>query len=158
MFDASSSSTPGMNENLKAGENLNLDILALIMNLRKHSVAMTADVEKAFLQISIHEQDHDALRFLWRQSEHCGLSKENIVTWRITRVIFGTTPSSFLLAGTVQHHLNHEEKNFPEKVDKHRNSIYIDDVMLGALHENHAKCLYTDAKEMFCRAGMNLRK
>lgn len=160
VFDASSSTTPGMslNENLEAGENLNPDILALIMNFRKHSVAMTADVEKAFLQISIHEEDRDALRFLWWKNEQCDLTKENIVAWRMTRVTFGTTPSSFLLAATIQHHLNKEQQNFPETVEKLRNSIYVDDVMLGAAHENQAKGLYQDAKEIFRRAGMNLRK
>lgn len=38
VFDPSSSMTPRMslNENLKAGENFNLAILALVMNFRKH--------------------------------------------------------------------------------------------------------------------------
>lgn len=54
-----------LNENLEAGENSNRDILALIMTFHKHNVAMTADVEKEFLQISIHEEDQDTFCFLW---------------------------------------------------------------------------------------------
>lgn len=56
VFDASASRTRGrsLNDNLETGPNLNPDIASLLMNFRQHKVVMTADVEKAFLQIAIH--------------------------------------------------------------------------------------------------------
>ena len=36
----------------------------LLFKFRAHPIAMTADVEKAYLQISVHKHDRDLLRFL----------------------------------------------------------------------------------------------
>lgn len=102
VFDASSSSTKGfsLNDNLETGPNLNCDLVHMLMNFRHHHIAMTADIEKAFLQISIHEEDRDALRFLWWDRIPSG-SDAKVVTWRMSRVTFETAPSTFLLAATV---------------------------------------------------------
>lgn len=52
VFDASLSTTPGisLNENLEAGKNLNLDVLALIMNFCKYSVTIVTDMEKTYFR------------------------------------------------------------------------------------------------------------
>ena len=35
------------------------------MRFRTHKIGLIADIEKAFLQISVAEEDRDVLRFLW---------------------------------------------------------------------------------------------
>ncbi|XP_064488428.1 uncharacterized protein LOC135400525 [Ornithodoros turicata] len=69
VFDASSheSDARSLNDNLESGPNLNSDLVALLLNFRKYRVALVADIEKAFLQTSINDNDRDALRFLWLQ-------------------------------------------------------------------------------------------
>ncbi|XP_064488946.1 uncharacterized protein LOC135400872 [Ornithodoros turicata] len=86
VFDASSSDIdcPSLNE---VGPNLNPDILATLLKFRKHSVALTADIEKAFLQICLNERDKDAFRFLWYSTmPEIGSPLPEIEVWRMTRI------------------------------------------------------------------------
>ncbi|XP_064475439.1 uncharacterized protein LOC135389306 [Ornithodoros turicata] len=92
VYDASSHEpiTRSLNDNLNAGPNLNPGITPL-MNFRLYPVALISDVQKALLQIAIHEDDRGALRFLWyRTTPVDGKPLPNVETWRMTRVTFGT--------------------------------------------------------------------
>lgn len=67
VFDASSHE-PGvtsLNEHLEKGPKMNADLVKILIRFRLHPIAVTADIEKAFLQISVRPEDRDALRFLW---------------------------------------------------------------------------------------------
>ena len=68
VYDASariSSDAPSLNDCLHAGPSLLLDLSALLLKFRVLQIAMTADIEKAFLQVELGEVDRDATRFLW---------------------------------------------------------------------------------------------
>ena len=58
---------------------------------------LLADIQKAFLQISVREEDTDALRFLFNVN-----GKEQHL--RFTRVPFGVEASPFLLEAILQYH------------------------------------------------------
>ena len=66
--DASSKSTKGhlsLNECLYRGP-VNLeDLCGLLMRFRTKRIALTADIEKAFLQVRLNEADRNVTRFLW---------------------------------------------------------------------------------------------
>ena len=76
--------------------------MGILLRLRKHKVALVADIEKAFLQISVADRDRDALRFLWIDDPM--KADPEIVTLRFARVPFGVTSSPFLLNATLQYH------------------------------------------------------
>ena len=80
------------------------------MKFRIYPIAITADIEKATLQISTDEEHRHFLQFLWCRD----LSEEIISKYRFTRVIFGVTSSQFLLNGIVQSHGSKYEKTGPE--------------------------------------------
>ena len=66
VYDASAkSSGPSLNDCLHKGPKFNQLILDLLLRFRSHKIALTADIEKAFLMISVDDRDHDVLRFLW---------------------------------------------------------------------------------------------
>lgn len=50
-----------LNENLELGLNFNADVAMLLLNFQQCKVDITADVERAFLQVGLHEKDRDAL-------------------------------------------------------------------------------------------------
>ncbi|XP_064470244.1 uncharacterized protein LOC135384997 [Ornithodoros turicata] len=138
VFDASSheSDARSLNDNLESGPNLNSDLVALLLNFRKYRVALVADIEKAFLQISINDNDRDALRFLWLQETPTpGHPLPDTVTFRMTRVPFRTTSSPFLLAATLQHHIETMEATYPSTCQLLRISLYVDDLLVGASDE-----------------------
>ena len=67
-----------------------------------HPVALAGEVRKAFLQVRIHAQDRDALRFHWLQAK----DPRGVRTYKFTRTRLGLRPSPFLLGGVIQQHLN----------------------------------------------------
>ena len=65
VYDASARSNgPSLNDCLHAGPKFNQRIFDLLMRFRVHRIAITADIEKAFLMISVARPDRDVLRFL----------------------------------------------------------------------------------------------
>ncbi|XP_077553123.1 uncharacterized protein LOC144167838 [Haemaphysalis longicornis] len=161
VFDASShcANSKFLNDSLESGPNLNPDLVALLLNFRTHPIALVADVEKAFLQIGVKEEDRDALRFLWyKDPPRPNEPIPEIETWRMTRLTFGTTASPFLLAATLQHHFQAMESAYPGTARTLRKSVYVDDLLTGAASEAEAKRLYAEANEIFMLAGMRLHK
>jgi len=59
-----------LNDSLQTGQNLIPKLFDVLIAFRWHLVAVTADIEKAFLMIGITPSDQDMLRFLWLQNPH----------------------------------------------------------------------------------------
>ncbi|GBL73942.1 hypothetical protein AVEN_230878-1 [Araneus ventricosus] len=93
---------PSLNDCLSTGPNLIEIILTILNRFRRNYVGVTSDIEKAFLQISIREKDRDYLRFLWLRKDDL----EQVEEYRHRRVVFGLTCGPYLLAATLQCHLN----------------------------------------------------
>ena len=91
-----------------------------------HRIGIVADIEKAFLNIGVKEQDPDFLRLLWVND----VSQENAPPWvlRFTRVVFGLRSSQFHLNATLQYHLRRYEDTYPKTVHEIMQSLYVDGV------------------------------
>ena len=120
---------------------------------RFHPVAITGDLQKAFLQVRIREDDRDALRFYWRPGEQAELQ-----TLRFTRALFGLAPSPFLLGGVIEHHLESWESRKPDVVPEIRRSLYVDDLISGSTTVAQAKELRDGATGVFADATFKLHK
>lgn len=72
-----------------------------MLRFREGKYGVIADIEKAFLQISVNEKDRECLRFLWYSDKN----RNNIVEYRHKRVVFGVKISLFLLGATIDLHL-----------------------------------------------------
>ena len=126
------------------------------MRFHTYRIALAADVEKAFLMVSVREEDRDALRFLW--VDNIEKSVPDIQEMRFTRVVFGVSSSPFLLNATISHHLNRYRNRYPDLVDTLMHSIYVDDVTFGANTEDEAYQLFSVSTRLFAEGGFNLRK
>ena len=95
-------------------------------------MAFAGDIEKAFLNVSVAEEDRDVLRFLWVDD----VTKESpeVVVLRFARVVFGVSSSPFLLNATVKHHIERYEEEDPGFVETFLRSIYVDDLSTGGRH------------------------
>ena len=106
VFDASSkpsSDSPSLNECLYSGPALTPTIFNVLMRFREKRIALVGDIEKAFLNVGVAEEDRDILRFLWVYS----LEEENpgLMLYRFFRVVFGVNASPFLLNATLKYHI-----------------------------------------------------
>ena len=77
--------------------------------IQDYKVALTTDIEKAFLQVGLQRADRDVTRFLWLKDPTKPLSKDNLQIYRYTRVPSGDISSPFLLGATILHHLEQVE-------------------------------------------------
>ncbi|XP_026063123.1 uncharacterized protein LOC113046525 [Carassius auratus] len=160
VFDASSHDTdsPSLNDCLLTGPNLNPDLLSILIKFRLHAIAFTADIKKAFLQISLAEKDRDAVRFLWLDALPHEVRGEKLRVLRMTRVVFGVSPSPFLLAATVRKHLKKYEAQLPEVVKIIKESLYVDDFISSASDVENAFSITANAKQIMSTASMDLCK
>ena len=157
VYDASAKPDgPSPNDCLYTGPKFDQKILDILLRFRLHKVALTADIEKAFLMISMAEKDRDVLRFLWMNDT--SLQQPEIIVMRFTRVVFGVSSSPFLLNTTIKCHMEKFSSLHPELVRQLLQSIYVNDVVFGADSEENAFSLYKESKDVLSSGGFNLRK
>lgn len=158
MYDASakSSTNPSLNDCLLKGPKFNQLIFDLLVRFRSYKVALIADLEKAFLMVSIEEADCDVLRFIWVDD----ISKDSpdLRIYRFTRVVFGVSASLFLLNATIRFHLEKYMDTDENLVRRLLCSTYVDDIISGGDTEEEAFNLFAKSKRIFGEGGFNLRK
>ena len=111
-----------------------------------------ADITKTFLQIAIQEQDRDVLRFLWCDHFPKPHEEVNVCMMRMTRVPFEASPSPFLLAATIRHHLMKYQNLYPDVTSTLDKCLYVDDLICSV---QTAVNLTKQAKTILQDAGMN---
>lgn len=106
VYDASVRSNKAfisLNEALYQGP-VNLPLLAGTQLRVKYTTDIViADIEKAYLQISLREQDRNVTRFLWLKNWRKGVILDNIQVYRFARVAFEAISSPFLLGAVIRH-------------------------------------------------------
>ena len=115
----------------------------ILLRFREQKIALVADIEKAFLNIEVHESDRDSLRFLW--VDDVLRNNLNLAVYRFCRVVFGVNSSPFLLNATLRHHIGKYAVHDAEFCDKMVRSFYVDDLASGENSTESAYLLYTKA-------------
>ncbi|KAL5474082.1 hypothetical protein EMCRGX_G028656 [Ephydatia muelleri] len=134
VYDASARTTgPSLNNCLYAGPSFGQRIVDILICFRTYPVGLIADIEKAFLMVSVADEDKDVLRFLWLDDVNSELPRKKVL--RFARVVFGVSSSPFLLNATIKHHMNRYKEVDQQFVEKFERSIYVDDVTFGACNE-----------------------
>ena len=157
VYDASSKSKKGhlsLNESFHRGP-VNLENLCgLLMRFRTKRIALTADTEKAFLQVGLNEADRDVTRFLWVKDIKKPVVDTNLQVYRFTRIPFGIISSPSLLGSTVKRHLKSIGTPITEKAV---HDIHVDNLISGVNTMDNAIQFYKEIKQSFKEASMNMR-
>ena len=80
------------------------DLSGLIMRFRVKGIALTADIEKAFLQVGLNEADKDVARYAWVKDIKKPVVDSNLQVYRFTRIPFGIILTPSWLGSTVKRH------------------------------------------------------
>lgn len=84
---------------------MNADFVDIVARFRIHLNAVTPDIEKAFLQVSVRLQDRGTIHFLWVERHWSSTSSEpGVEEWRMTRS--GHLPALFCLPPRYCFHQN----------------------------------------------------
>ena len=129
VYDASAEAKKtnlSLNESLYQGPVILEDLCSLLLRFRTYDTAIVADIEKAFLQINLQEQDRDVTRFLWLKDINKPVIPSNNDIFRFSRISFGIISSQFILAATIAYHLRSKKGPIAKKMmkDLYKGNLY----------------------------------
>jgi len=155
VFDAYACTTSGLslNDVLMRGPKTQDELFNLLIRLRSHRVALIADVEKMYRQISVHPDDCDFQRTVWRDSP-----SEPIRDFQLLTVTYGTTSAPFAATRSLQQLAMDEAHRFPTASTVVLHDFYVDDLVSGAPTTEEAIKLATEISNLLQSGCMNLRK
>ena len=157
VYDCSSrakAQSPSLNDWLETGPPLQPLLFGILLRNRMRKYCVTRDIQKAFLQIRVHEQDRDVQRVLWYDN----ITERNIREYRFTRVIFGATSSPYILGGTLQKHIQGYKEEFPETGQSLLEDTYVDDIQGGGGTAHDAATFKEESTEILSEGGFTLHK
>ncbi|UYV84839.1 hypothetical protein LAZ67_X003662 [Cordylochernes scorpioides] len=140
-----------LNDCLDKGPNLIEIIPRLLNKFRKYEVGVSSDIEKAFLQIGIKEEDRDYLRFLWHTEDG------RLITYRHKRVVFGITTSPYLLKATLSLHLDKAPEHLKITAEQLKSSFYVDNCLYSFQNVEETEKFVKESTELLFTACFNLR-
>ena len=155
VFDASAKSSSGvsLNDTLLVGPTIHPPLVDVLLRFRLHRVALTADVSKMYRAIELTESDKDLHRFVWRTTP-----SETLRDYRMTRVTFGVSASSFAVNMSVRHNAADLAHKYPLAAKAVDESFYVDDGLTGADSTKEAIELQKQLQDLFSQGGFLLRK
>ncbi len=118
-----------LNDCLHKGPALTPLIFDILLRFRANRVSIVSDIEKAFLNIEIHPEDRDCLRFLWVRDVND--SEPDVVTYRFNRVVFGVSSCPFLLNAVLRFHLQSYQDSDPDFVREMTEGFFVDDLVIS---------------------------
>ena len=161
VFDASSKEkgSKSLNDCLYPGPSLLGKIYDIVIRLCFKKIILIADIRQAFLNIEIHEDDRDLLRFIFFDLD----DKENVskCSYRFKRGCFGVTSLPFMMCATIKYHMNWLKLYYPDlclKIEQFLRDLYMDDVATSVDNVNEGIDFYNFANDAMGSAGFELRK
>ena len=127
---------PSLNDLIHVGPSMSKNLVGLLFSFRLREIALTADIEKAFLQIGLDERDRDSVRFLCVKDPSRPITPENLVIKRFARIPFGVNVSPYLLNMVLQDVFSDDKENPWMKIG--RESFYMDNLIVSVHSEAEA--------------------
>ena len=155
VFDASAKSSSGvsLNDTLLVGPTIHPPLIDVLLRFRFHRIALTADVSKMYRAIELVPSDRDLHRFIWRNNV-----KDPLINYRMTRVTFGVSASSFAANMAVKQNAIDFATEFPRAARVVDTSFYVDDCLTGADSIAETIDLHAQLHTLFSKGGFLLRK
>ncbi|XP_077861471.1 uncharacterized protein LOC144341701, partial [Saccoglossus kowalevskii] len=141
-----------LNDCLESGPAITNDILDILLRFRTHQIGLTSDIEKAFLNVNLADEDRQYTKFFWLQNADD--PESDFEVYQFKSVLFGSTSSQFMLNAVIKTHLEAQSSQIANDL---KNNIYIDNVLTGTENQKEAIKYYRDSKEIMKNAGFNLR-
>ena len=141
----------------KGPSSTNSLVQILLRKFRLHRIALKADIEKAFLQVKIIEEDQRYLRFYYLRNPADGDQRTGqLAVYHFNVNIFGSRASSFILAAVLQHHL--QKYNLEHTALDIGSNILADNLVTGIDPEEEANTYSKRTRKIFQVASMNIRE
>ncbi|XP_026324392.1 uncharacterized protein LOC113233481 [Hyposmocoma kahamanoa] len=127
VFNASQLTSSGysLNDLMECGPKLQSDLQLLLLSWRGYKYVYTADCEKMYRMIWLHEEDQHLQKIIWRD-------QHNILReYQLCTVTYGMKAAPFLAIRTLQQLANDDASLYPLAADVLKNKFYVDDLLHG---------------------------
>ncbi|GFU69165.1 integrase catalytic domain-containing protein [Trichonephila clavipes] len=142
-----------LNDCVEKGPNLIEMIPAILNRFRLGKIRVVSDIRKAFLQISLHENDMNFLPFLWWE----GGNSEKAVIHRHRRVVFEVSCSPFLLAAVLNHNFKQAPEHLEKAAEKLIDSMFVDNCIASVDSSEELESFQRDSTELLALGKFDLR-
>ena len=155
VFDASMKTMSGvsLNDLLMVGPTIHPPLIDVLLRFRMHRIAIVADISKMYRAIELPTSDRDLHRFVWRANPN-----EPLQDYRMTRVTFGVSSSSFVANMSVKQNAVDFSHKYPLAAEVVDESFYVDDCLTGANSVEEGIKLQRQLQNLFSEANFLLRK
>ncbi|XP_055308300.1 uncharacterized protein LOC129572379, partial [Sitodiplosis mosellana] len=155
VYDASAKTSNGfsLNDRCLNGPTIQPELFDTFIRWRTNEIALVADVEKMYRQVSLAPEDRKYQKILWRFSK-----EEPIQTYEINCVMFGSKSAPFLAINATFYLADCEKDNFPRAAECVKTCLYVDDCMSGSHSVKSAIELQRELNGLFKSGHMHLRK
>ena len=113
-----------LNKSLLTGPDLLQNLIYVLLRFREHPFAVSADIERMFLQVGVLPCDQPSLQILWREDP-----TSNVVVHQYTRHIFGAKDSPTCANYALQRTARDNAKEYPEAAKAVLENFYMDDYL-----------------------------
>jgi len=144
VFDASAKSSNGvsLNDVLLVGPPIQDKLYTHLIRFRVYNYVITADIEKMYLQVLLHEDDRRYQRILWRRDDR-------IETFQFNTLAFGVSSSPFLATRVIQELADNECYAYPRADKIIKRHLYVDDLISGANTIDEARAIRDNRSRWF---------
>lgn len=148
VFDASAKSSIGtsLNDILMIEPMIQNTLLTHLIQFRTYKYVITANIEKMYRQIWLHENDRIYQRLLWRHNHQTKTLQLNMLT-------FGVSSSPYFAIRTIHKLADDENKEFPAAARILKEHLYVDDLLTGANTIIEAHAIRDDVTTLLARGG-----
>ncbi|XP_075158044.1 uncharacterized protein LOC142231314 [Haematobia irritans] len=155
VFNASSPTSNGisLNDVLHIGPVLQNDLMILILRWRFFRFVFNGDITKMYRQIRVNPQHTPFQRILYRENPDSPVQDFELET-----VTFGVNCAPYLAIRTLLQLADDVQSTFPLASDILRNSMYVDDALVGAHTLYEAKQAMGQLVNALGSAGFTMRK
>lgn len=154
VFNASAPTSQGsLNDLLYVGPKLQQDITNIILNFRRHPIAITADLVKMYRQILVRPEDRCYQHILWRPNPSA-----DIMVFELNTVTYGVASSPFHALRTVKQLVHDEGEPYPLASKVLTHDIYVDDIVSGVETLQEANQLRGELVNLLGKASFEIHK
>ena len=155
VFDASAKSLTGvsLNDILLVGPTVTSPLIDVLLRFRFHRIALTTDISRMYRAVALTQSNRDLHRFVWRKDP-----SEPLKDYRMTRVTFGVSASSFVANMCVKQNAIDFISKYPFATRVVDESFYVDDGLTGTDSVDKAIEVHNQLQSLFGEGGFLLHK